>query len=390
LYHFFLKATGNHTRVTEMTSLAKHGYGKVAVVMLMLLVLAIPAQRIIAQSPAASSETCSTAVLAPKVQAAAAQVSLTAAQQAAASTLAAYESEYSVSYNSFFDRFTWSTSCSVTVQSVNVAYDLSSKAGNYTLQISMNPALTAVIGVTEYPAQTAGIVYSPTENNASWSGPEYYDSHGMEEAESEWTVPTIEGSGGQACLCSILEWTGLAENQYGGPQSSPHLAQAGTQTYCDSPCSSTENYYLFYDFPDDPLEPCSSVSPGDTITTDIYPWDGYAIADSFDWTQNPSEGCYGQSSSGYLGTPYWAEYMLEKNTNNGIPQISEVSFTDSFYEDGTGSSYYISNSWNNAYILNDSTSDHTCNGNSVNWNICPSGVSSGSFSETWLTSSGTG
>jgi hypothetical protein len=261
----------------------------------------------------------------------------------------------------------------------------------------MNASLDSVIRVTESPPQApANICYTSTGcDTVNWVGPEYYDSSGITQANSDWQIPSIQGDGGQVCACQFLEWTGLASQAFGASG----LAQAGTASICwYSPCTSSSDnaYYLWYDFPSAGLNNCTSeaagettVNSGDLISTDIYPANGYYYADAFDSSVGSGGlGCDGQSSYGYMSTAYYAEYMGEANYGP-LPDFSTLSFSSSQYYDG--SSHYISNSWTTAYIIDATTTSYTCDGSSEYYNVCPSGVNSGtgSFTETWETSSGT-
>jgi hypothetical protein len=328
-------------------------------------------------------------MLRPNLRDATALESQAAAQQVAASTLALFDKGYNVSFNSLANQFSWNTSCSVTVQSVNVVYDLVSKAANYTLSIGLNPSLTAVTVVTVYPAQVASgsiCLTSSGCNHVNWVGPEYYDSAGIAGSGATWSVPSIVGSGGAQCTCQFIEWTGLASQAYGHGGD----AQAGTTSGCYAPCSSY--YYAYwYDFPTTNLFPCTndpSLSGGASVGTDVYPGSGYTyyFADVYDYTH--SVGCDGQSPQNYMGKAFYVEFMGEQNYGP-IPQFSTLTFSGADYCDTGCSTYvYITNSWTTAYII-DKTTSHSYCGLSENYNVCPSGVSSGSFSLTWATSAGT-
>ena len=81
-------AQKNRYGESELSLLAKQGHAKAAAAMLLLLVLAIPAQRVLAQSPAALNETCPVSLLQPKLRAATAFETQSVAEQVTASTLA--------------------------------------------------------------------------------------------------------------------------------------------------------------------------------------------------------------------------------------------------------------------------------------------------------------
>jgi hypothetical protein len=127
------------------------------------------------------------------------------------------------------------------------------------------------------------------------------------------------------------------------------------------------------------------------VGTDIYTYSGYTYyyADVYDYTN--SEGCDGTSSAYYMGEAYYAEFMGEDDMahDGALINFTTVSFSDSQYVNWVGSDVYIGNSWTNAYIIDQTTYSHTCDGNSVEYNVCPSGVSSGSFSLTYLDGRGT-
>ncbi len=312
--------------------------------------------------------------------------------------MASYSKGYNVSYNSLANQFSWNTSCSVTVLTVSVVYDLESKGANYTLAINLNPSLTAVKGVTEYPAQIASSCFSSDGssgcNVGGWVGVEYKDSAGMTAATSEWDVPEILGAGGETCTCVFLQWTGLATQAGGGSSQDAGLAQAGTEIECTN-ASCTSSYYdyeYWYDFPNSDLVFCdndSSLTYGDTVETSIYPGSGYTnyYADVYDFTH--SVGCDGKSPNDYMGEAYYAEYMGESNSLLGqLIDFSTVSFSSSHYGDLNGDGYYISSSWTNEYLIDQTSSYSYCDAD-YNYNVCIGAISSGSFTLTYETGSGT-
>jgi hypothetical protein len=334
--------------------------------------------------------------LQPEVRAATSFENQSVAQSIAASTLAEYDSGYIVTYNSLFNLLGWTTSCSVYLENVNVVYNLLGKPANYTLQIEMNPSLSAVIGVKEYAAQPSqGVVVY----DVNWVGPEYYNSSGTWISGADWDVPYVDGPGSGSCNsgCQFAEWVGLSADAGGGSESSPHLAQTGTLSGCDSMCDSSSFYWynIWYEFltptSDSPV-PCTSsggTTAGDPIESDVYTESGYQYyyADSYDETT--MQICDGTSPSHMMGESYYAQYMGEWN-EAGMPEFSTLTFNDGYYQDTNfDNTYYISNSWTNGYVINLTSSYFDCDGDSVNFNVCPSRVSSGSFSETWDTSQGT-
>ena len=373
------------------TQSLRHAY--VRIPLLFLLVIAPIALssfgQVTAQDPSAT--TCSTAQLQAGSQAATSSINETQAKSVAAPTLASDASDYNASFNSVFYRLGWTSTCSVYLENVNVAYDL--KQGNvtkYTIEISLNPALSSVLGVTEYPAQfrTGTVV-----DSFVWVGPEYYDSSGLGMSSAGWEIPSAsQGYSGQGCSsnCTFSFWVGQSHNEGGGTYPGV-LAQAGTDSnvLCNPNCSSTQD--IWYEFLPAGVVECGFVGT-DSVTstvTHVLSGSNYVYsAETYD--DSTSQACVSSTSSGsnYMGEAYYAQFMGEA-VNDGLPKFTALDVSSGFYYDtGNNNIHWIDNSWAYGYVLDQATSSQSCDGNSVYYNVCPSGVSSGSFSETWLTSSG--
>jgi len=334
-------------------------------------------------------------VVGKESQAAAAPISQSQAIAAAASTLAAYDSGYSPSFNSIFYRLSFDSTCAVTLENVNVVYDLRNNAKTVeTLEISLNPSLTTVLNVTEYAAITSfGTVLS---NN--WDGYEYYNSNGISESGASWSEPSATRPSGscQWDHCDFAFWVG--ETAVSGGTSTA-LAQTGTDSgiYCAISC--TYYYYDWYEFlPASPTQ-CNNISVGDSITSDV--WNAYnsgagGYQYSVSTTDNTtSQTCYTYTTTAYMGVAYYTQFMGETpSDSNGrgyaiLPQFSTLSESGGWYEDNSYNSYTIGSGYANEWDLDLSSVSNSCNGSPVYLNICNSSVSSGDFTETYLSSSGT-
>lgn len=126
----------------------------------------------------------------------------------------------------------------------------------------------------------------------------------------------------------------------------------------------------------------------------------------YDYSVTPTQGCTANSSSGYMNTATYADFMGEANPGEyGLPDFygtggsgSGMEVFDGYYYSG-GNAIEIDNSPVSStsssifdYIdatTNNNNYTYSCNTlSSLPVNVCPTEVSSGAFDETWETSDG--
>ncbi len=116
------------------------------------------------------------------------------------------------------------------------------------------------------------------------------------------------------------------------------------------------------------------------------------FVDTTDYTSN--QVCYSYTTTSFMGVSYYTQFMGERpgDSNSGgyahLPQITTLSLSGGYY-DNSYNGYTIGSGYSTEYQIGVSTNWNSCNGVYGNLNLCNSAVSSGSFTETWLTSSGT-
>jgi hypothetical protein len=234
--------------------------------------------------------------------------------------------------DSIFINWSYGSSCVVTLDTVNVVFDLLASAPAKQLVVTENPSMTTIIGTQLRNTQTSA---SANMTSGNWDGYEFYGastqrSQDIIQAYSEWTVPTPSQSG--SCgTCTFLVWDSLTP--YAGGMNS---------TYCSSGCidqtgsesevscvagSCIESYELWYEFLGvSAFSACLTVSAGNTVSADVSYSSGTYYSSVSDVTT--STGCSTQSTTGMPGgTPYYAEFIGEAVgvlANFGSVTLTEV------------------------------------------------------------------
>jgi hypothetical protein len=364
-----------------------------AVGILVVFALLVLSRGLPVSASTSSASTCSDSLLSQGEQTATASINPTIANDTAAPTLAMYAESYNARYNSIFYRFTWNSGCSVALENVSVDYTLKAPNGTvYTLGITVNPSLATVLNVDLYPNVNHGTV----ENGSYWAGYEYYNSSGIEQNGADWSIPTIEGPGGDSSLCESDSysdeceysfWVGQTAAEGGGP--SGYIAQTGTDSYCTFACTSGYfGYDIWYEFAGaGSYNACDTASAGDSVTAYVSETSNDYYAHIYDNTDY--QACFSWSPSNFnMGESYYAQFMGEVPGSYALPDFSTISVSSGYYYDRTSNYHTIGNSWPYLDVINKVTSYQSCNSQSHEWNVCPGSVSSGSFTEIWLTSLG--
>jgi hypothetical protein len=341
------------------------------------------------------TSTCASSAIQEEEEAAASSVNQAEAIARAAPLLASNDAGYNAAFNSIFYRLEITPSCSLNLENVNVVYDLFQNGRPvYTIEVSLNPSATIILNVTKYPAVLSGVSYS---NN--WSGYEYYNSGGIIQSGASWAEPSAAIPSGQCqwAHCDYEFWVGETHTSGGG---SGYIAQTGTDSGVACTLWCTYYNYDWYEFYPGLEVTCNNIAVGDSVTASV--WNSYqpsvgGYQYSVSTQDNTSHQlCYSQSTATfYMGVSYYTQYMGETPADsNGrgyavLPIFSTLSMYGGYYYDSSYNSHTIGSGWSTEYEMALSSTSTRCNGANGYWNICNSAVSSGSFTETYLTSSGT-
>lgn len=225
-----------------------------------------------------------------------------------------------LSFNSvYYDWNMSQSSCSVALESVNVAYDLTTPGGTGQLVVSENPFASQVVGVVE---QAPSLTSAPHQPEALWTGEIFSLATQMTNplVLAYWEVP-YENYPSWGCtyvgafVCELSPWAGLTATTTGG---SPNegIAQAGTDTFIDCPIPNFDCSRIFigwYEFfPADPIS-CLSVSPGNEVySVDAYDDGQYYL---LLYNLNTGQSC-GAHESMTMGSPNWA-WVVSENPGDG-------------------------------------------------------------------------
>jgi hypothetical protein len=284
------------------------------------------------------------------------------------------------------------------LENVNVVYDLSQNGRPvYTIEVSLNPSATIILNITKYPAVFSGVSYS-----INWSGYEYYNSGGIIQSGASWAEPSAAIPSGQCqwAHCDYVFWVGETHAAGGGLGGSAYIAQTGTDSGVACTFWCTYYYYDWYDFYPGYAVTCNNIGVGDSVTASV--WNSYqpsvgGYQYSVSTQDNTSHQlCYSQSTATfYMGVSYYTQYMGETPADSNtrgyatLPVFSTLSMYGGYYYDSSYNSHTIGSGWSTESEMALSSTSTRCNGVNGYWNICNSAVSSGSFTETYLTSSGT-
>jgi len=297
---------------------------------------------------------------------------------------------------------TWSIDhikCDVILDRIHVGYALYDTADNYVknVVVTIDPSGTRAEKVEEYvaPRYTSPVWsgYSIAGNSAQtqtiWESKTQYTLPSVSRPTSTVTNPCRTDLGKQPCDLAI--WTGLSN--VASPPSSGPLAQAGSdgKITCTSSTSCTTSYFLWFEFLPNPAFTCGGSNPpvpGNTITS--------TVTNQGKTTQTPStlynisvqsSNGFGCSTTGFsyssMNAPKWSTFINERATYNPptpatLAQFSSDTMTGWIYKT---SQVLISTSGTASvtHIMNNGA------GNNINVGT----ISSGQFTQTWLTSAGT-
>lgn len=305
---------------------------------------------------------------------------------------------YVSAFNSVYN--TWSIdaqNCSVTLRNVNVSYSLNDEKGYVkNVDVALNSSTTRVEDITEYVSGAYDF------DNTVWSGYEIAANAGATvpiwEAKTTYTlpavnVPTTTNSGN--CVskpCDLAIWTGLEGVLLG--TSGIKLAQAGSdgKITCTSPGNCSTNYFLWYEFYPNPAVSCGGgpplVAPGHSITSIVTNQKKYnpgGPANKYDISLLDTTSGYGCSVTGQtfdLTSPKYADYINERAKYSGTPATLAK-----FSSDTMQGWYYDTSQKQISTSTGQFRKDRMVNSGTVN--IIVSGISSGSFTQTYSTSYGT-
>src|SRR2546425_2264590 len=343
---------------------------------------------------------------------------------------------FSASYQSIFNTWSFSNTqngIQVKWKDVNVGFTLNNNSVPVrNIVVSLDPYLTRVTSISNQEITRNGAVKplcnSPLRNSSgipqpqnfcgpppcgslsgpspNWAGFELAGSSSCSwrtvpvyEAKATWQVPYANQPSPGACFnrwCAITVWPGLVSYQGGRPTG---LMQAGTFSgIYASP--NQPYYYAWYQTPgmtNSIYCLWGPMSYGDTVTVDIVNQarDGgnAALYNMFivDNTINQACSVPANQSSGAMGTPYFADFIVERPTYCDswgscsyvrLPYFQDFTMTGWMYYSGALQSIAtpVSNQWYQSYIMNNGGWDNVHVGYDLSTShILPS----------WLTSTGT-
>jgi hypothetical protein len=218
------------------------------------------------------------------------------------------------------------TECSVSLESVDVAFSATLTSGQTYLFIVENPSLTSVHGMFR---EASGSVSAATIPH--WDGYELEKS--TSPADGAWYVPYIQSNEGNHCgggiyswgKCDFLIWAGQANAAFG----STGLAQAGTELKMR--CEWTlggwtcpiyyEVWYEFFPY-DSTIVPLWNTTSGDLIEV-VTSYNSTSKEYSLSIQDFGGNGWYKSdlvySPAKFMGAPSWGEFQGEDPLNGGSP-----------------------------------------------------------------------
>jgi hypothetical protein len=309
-----------------------------------------------------------------------------------------YKFKYSSEFNTFsFDKST----CELTKwKGADIVFSLngSDEFRGYAV-VTEDPALTKVLNVTFQ----WGAIYSsnPPISSQTFSGYEVYEyGYPIVDETAQWDVPTVSQPPTSACSngCYMTNWIGLTPAEF--ESTGYNLVQAGTQSNLSCSIYCSYSYSGWYEFTPAAEVHCLFVAPGDSMSTEVYNYlagGGSQYYYSITVTDNSlGQGC-GVSDYYYpYGPPFYAQFFAERplvgQTIATLPEFNSVSMTGQIVYNTNRVNLYspYSSQYYYEYYMVNAGSQNTCAGQPLGSNICLSSIdSSGSFSQTWATSSGT-
>lgn len=293
------------------------------------------------------------------------------------------------------------TCSNYTIDNVNVVFmltdTLTDKFVKYVV-VTEDPTLTKVTDVSEQ----FGAYYT---FSSTWSGYELWGPSGspytpVYEAKGSWTIPTaqqppISGTCSTSRPCSLAIWTGLTTYALGGDG---NLAQAGTdeKLICNPTCPEA-SHLVWYEFLPSPAVYCTGLGflIGDSITTNLTneakSGGSSSLYDAKVYDNRSGKNCAttGYNYGGHMTSPRYANFIIERATYDSL--IGPVTLAKfGTVSETTNTMYYSSASHNiyDAYSVGRYNQDLMQNNGHQNINV-GAVDSGGSFTQTWVTSSGT-
>jgi hypothetical protein len=283
------------------------------------------------------------------------------------SGVTALSASYVVTYDSIFDNWKFDSSCNVTLESVNVVFQLKDSRGAEGIAIAKeDPTFSAVENVTLQQHNPRAIT-----NSTNWSGYDFWapSEAAVYESLADWTIPAVSQPYTGACNttnppggpdCALAVWPGLTNDESG----LDGIAQTGTMsTYYTNFSGSGNTYYLWYEFypQQSSLVNClqTGVHSGDSISAYVLNL-GYNGGSTSSWNLAVTDNTISQSCTvtGYSftltngATPRYgnfiAETPLEGSTYATVPSFSAFNWGGSIYYGGSANGIYTPYS-NSAY-----------------------------------------
>ncbi len=239
----------------------------------------------------------------------------------------------------YFDWNLNSTTCSVIVESVNVAFEALVSGMETSVTAAESPTTLLVEQVQVSSQNDTPLSHS---NVGEWSGYGFYlyTVAPNDEIYAQWYVPYVNYPSwgcpfdGAYFICDISPWAGLTAESHGRNG----IAQAGTDSYvhCTLPyglgCGhSFDEWYEYY--PSGSVDCLSeSVSPGDSMESFV----AYDSGQYYTLIEDTNNGhSCGSHQSMSMGAPSFAEEVAESlgNPLGGYipaPDFGQVNFFDSY------------------------------------------------------------
>jgi hypothetical protein len=310
-------------------------------------------------------------------------------------------SGYKSSFGSTFGTWTYdSNTCTAEWKDANVVYFLSDPGSNEyvkVVSVALDPSLSKIISVDEYPAQYS----SSNHNYTNWAGYQFYGNSGatktLLQSKATWTLPSVSEPWTNACSfhhCDLAVWVGLV-NSLGA--SNGNLVQSGSDSgiYCTIGCSFF--YYGWYELLPAPMVKCNNLNmvPGDTMRSYTYNQakDGgsssqYAFVVE-DLTKSTVCGAVNQNYSQMTAPKYGTfiderPYFSDCGCDARLPKFTSDTMTSAtIYYDGAEKSIYTppyTSGWYDKVKM--------VNSGVINVDVA-NVLSAGSFKMTWKTSNNT-
>jgi len=282
---------------------------------------------------------------------------------------------YTVSFDSVFDGWNFTSDCSVTLTGVNVVFQAENESGfeGY-IVATESPQTSQVTTVTFQPRISA---MSTPVYTSNWSGYEFKGSadgaNKVYEALADWSIPTISqpNSGGrcessEGCYLSV--WPGIVHCPEGGGNgcSPSGIAQGGTDSalLCSSSACGIPFAFLWYEFYPQQPQPVicnnNNINLGDSVQAYVLN-QGLNGGSTLLWnilvTDNKSnQACSITGYSFNIDLPLLADFIAERPGSQGnqadLPQFNQFSISGDI-DTGSNVGIYVpySNGWYNDHAM---------------------------------------